>query len=173
MLALLLTNNYLFKTNYSFQFLIILFTQSGAVIFLRELFNRHLNYRLKNYFNFSKKGTFDVLIIHRVGVVSHSILVLHWLFPTMHYQIYWHPCKFVHSTNLSCWRASDTQKRKTEHYERRVFHHIRYEYSSCTSRIECALNTLWFYSVTYILLDVLLCSIAEYFYELYRILASP
>ena len=26
---------------------------------------------------------------------------------------------------------------------------------------------------TYILLDVLLCSIAEYFYELCRILASP
>ena len=28
-------------------------------------------------------------------------------------------------------------------------------------------------SYTYILLDVLLCSIAEYFYELCRILASP
>ena len=27
--------------------------------------------------------------------------------------------------------------------------------------------------ITYILLDVLLCSIAEYFYELCRILASP
>ena len=29
-----------------------------------------------------------------------------------------------------------------------VFHHIRYEYSRCTSRIVCALNTLGFYSVT-------------------------
>ena len=31
----------------------------------------------------------------------------------------------------------------------------------------------YFSSNTYILLDVLLCSIAEYFYELCRILASP
>ena len=31
----------------------------------------------------------------------------------------------------------------------------------------------WIAGETYILLDVLLCSIAEYFYELCRILASP
>ena len=73
-MALLLTYNYLFKTNYSFQILVILYTQSGAVIFLREVFNRHFKIQIKKS-NFSKNGTFDVVIIHRVGVVWHSILV--------------------------------------------------------------------------------------------------
>ena len=36
------------------------------------------------------------------------------------------------------------------------------------------INNYWMrLSMIYILLDVLLCSIAEYFYELCRILASP
>jgi len=33
-------------------------------------------------------------------------------------------------------------------YERSVFHHIRREYSRCTSRVVCGLNTLGFYCVT-------------------------
>ena len=149
-MVLLLTNNYLFKTNYSFQFLIILFIQSGAVIFLREAFNRHFKIQTKKVI--SQK--WHLWCSHNTH--SWCSLALNiTLFPTMHYQIYWHPCRFVHGTNLSCWRASNTQEHKTEHYERRVFHHIRYEYSSCTSRIECALNTLWFYSVaiTYLSLE--------------------
>ena len=46
------------------------------------------------------------------------------------------------------------------------------QYQSLTTDVilmECHLRLL----NTYILLDVLLCSIAEYFYELCRILASP
>ena len=39
------------------------------------------------------------------------------------------------------------KRKSTDDYERSVFHHIRYEYSRCTSRIVCALNTIGFYSV--------------------------
>ena len=41
------------------------------------------------------------------------------------------------------------------------------------TKIPATLDHFEIKSSTYILLDVLLCSIAEYFYELCRILASP
>ena len=50
----------------------------------------------------------------------------------------------------------------------------RVVYSTCSVHQQVfVLITINFFDNKYILLDVLLCSIAEYFYELGRILASP
>ena len=39
-------------------------------------------------------------------------------------------------------------RKSSNDYERSAFHHIRHEYSRCTSRLVCGLNTLGFYCVT-------------------------